>query len=78
MVSTRTDIYPLKMSEARSKPRCITLPGMFVNRRPAGKKGAAQTAAEGQGGKEKKDPPEVSISVARQLSQWLIKESLHG
>jgi hypothetical protein len=56
---TRLDMAR-KMSAARSKPGCITLPVIFCNRRASGKKGAAQTAAAGQGGGgDKKDPPEV-------------------
>jgi len=52
------------MSAARSKPGCLTLPAMFVSRRLPMKKGAAKTAAEGQGGTDKKDPPEVIDVIA--------------
>ena len=52
------------MSAARSKPGCVTLPGLFVSRRLPMKKGPAKTAAEGQGGADKKDPPEVIDVIA--------------
>ena len=49
-----------KMSAARSKPGCATLPCLFVSRRPPSKKDPAAVAAAGQGGgTDKKDPPEV-------------------
>jgi hypothetical protein len=54
-----------KMSAARSKPGCVTLPCIFIGRRqPRSSAGDVAAAGQGGGGKDKKDPPVVIDVIA--------------